>query len=351
MPRLTHLPPVFLALSLLGAPLLPQLHADVAAGTSLLMLKNDVVEAGILPAAAGRVVLFQRPGGQNILKADPAIWTKTAKDYPPLEKWNTEISPDGQVHWTGPQANFWNQQTQFPDRENKMWPPDPWSEIAEYAVTVKTPTMLILKGPVSPVSGLSFTKTYQLAADGAFTLTVTAKNERAEPVRWDLWSVTRVSPYYPAFTVVAKNYAPMLLEGGTSEKSPPIPWKVKDDIFSLFQEIPMPEGVTFRSRKALLYPPPGQAAIAYLRDNELFLKRFTPAAPEECAPGHTPIEIYLEHRANGGGVQELEFHGPYKTLQPGDTMSITETWELRTLDTHAKTREDWLRIAREVLNP
>jgi hypothetical protein len=339
--------PALAALLLFTFPVWTRAEAPKNAGGTL-SLKNDRAEVLVLPAAAGRIVSYKRPGGENVFKEYRNLWENTAAQFGDPVKWNGFPSVGGQLHWTGPQANFWNHQDLRPEQKGQPWPPDPWQEIVAYEVVKQGADLLVLSGPASPVTGLAMTKTYELAPDGKLTVSVEAVNRRDTPVRWDLWSVTRVPPFQPVFARSGGAYPPLFIEGDTSGKRPPIPWKMtKAGVIGLLQETPLPNNGKSHSRKALITPPPGPTAIVYVMGRDLFIKRFEPASPEECAPGHAPVELYLERGQND--IQELEFHAPIRTLAPGESMSITETWELREITTPAKTREDWERIATEIL--
>jgi hypothetical protein len=74
---------------------------------------------------------------------------------------------------------------------------------------------------------------------------------------------------------------------------------------------------------------PVEARIAYFRGHQLFLKRTESFSEMRLHPEETAVELY---RSSGGGrdaeLLELELHGPYEKLEPGQTMSFEETWEV-----------------------
>src|SRR5687768_4685366 len=196
--------PGMIAGVLLAATLLRTGHAASAGGVAVLMLKAEGVEVGVAPRLSGRVVVFRREGGPNLLKWDPAFERQPEAEIPRLEP-SYEFKPyHGHVVWVGPQSEWWaDQDLDAGKRSAKAaWPPDPWGEVAPFTVMLRTPRRLVLAGQSSPVTGLSLTKDVEILRGGRVKVSVTAKNIRDRPVSRDLWSNTRIPGGGTAFVAV-----------------------------------------------------------------------------------------------------------------------------------------------------
>ena len=69
--------------------------------------------------------------------------------------------------------------------------------------------------------------------------------------------------------------------------------------------------------------------MAYLKDGLLFVKTFPDTNISELAPGQGEVEIFAQ---KDGLYIELENHGPYTTLKPGEHLTYREKWFLREVD-------------------
>ncbi len=63
-------------------------------------------------------------------------------------------------------------------------------------------------------------------------------------------------------------------------------------------------------------------------DRQVFVKNFEPTPPDKVAPGQGEVEVYIDPQA---GYMELENHGTYRQLQPGEGVDYRVTWFLREL--------------------
>lgn len=294
-----------------------------------IMLSRAGVEVGIAPRLAGRIVLARRHGGPNALLADPA--TCDPEERPPELVPGWDFKPyNGHIVWIGPQREWWMHQDVAADKRERKdnWAPDPWGEYASYRVDARSAAAATCVGPASPVTGLQLTKEVRIEADGSIRVGVTARNTRATPVRWDLWSNTRVPGTHRVFVAVDRASRVRV------ERSSSTPWtqtgladEVVDGWFTFRADEPIPADKTARVAKAFLVP--RQGLIAACGDGQVFVKRFSVTAAERVAPDHSPVEIFqLVSRDAAANLLELEAHGPYTTLEPGATMSFEETWTL-----------------------
>lgn len=69
--------------------------------------------------------------------------------------------------------------------------------------------------------------------------------------------------------------------------------------------------------------------LAYLKDGLLFVKTFPDTYVSELAPGQGEVEIFAQ---KDGLYIELENHGPYTTLKPGEHLTYCEKWYLKEVD-------------------
>jgi hypothetical protein len=296
------------------------------ASVDLIELTNGTVVVGILPPLGGRVVLLKTTGAENLLDSDPKLWKPP---YPPpaidtpFRRWN------GRIVWVGPQTGFWTQQDLRADRKEAKagWPPDPFTETGRFEVVERTPTLLKLAGPASPVSGLAFEHEYEITGERTVRMKTTATNRRATPVSWDLWPNTRVRieghPYVqldPAQLLRMDGPRPDDAEVGVYPNAVRGGWLT-------FPPGRKPEN----GRKRLwakAYVRPAAGLIAYFLGKQLLLIR-APIVPKEKLHGEQAfVEMYRGAGKAADTVLELEMHGAYRTLAPGETMSFEQTFEI-----------------------
>lgn len=332
-PRATALLALF-SLSTAPAPLSAQARNSTFP-EGVLELATADVRVGILPAAAGRVVYFgSLSTHDNLLKGHLPDWENAARKLPPPEKWDIgDIELHGHMIWVAPQAEFWNQQEIRPEKKGATWPPDPWSEVAPYKVVARDSNSITLQGPVSPVTGLQMTKHYLLTPKGRLELTVEATNRRETPVTWALWSVTRFPAQGSIYALYDPAHEPRIKDRPPSgEELPAFAYKMDDGLFSLTAEADQP-GERRPGRKAFIeLPKGGPTTLVYLRCTVALLKSFEATPQEKIAPGESSVQLFADRALDDGGKLELEFQGPVQTLPPGESLELTETWEIRRLN-------------------
>jgi uncharacterized protein DUF4380 len=287
-----------------------------------LRLSSPTLTVGVVPGLGARIVELRAAGGENLLDADPRFWAEpfAAADLrTPFAPWN------GHTYWVGPQSAWWTQQDLDPERRSAKanWPPDPFHETARYEVRERTPFRVRLEGPPSPITGLRRQLEVELAAPRRVRLRVTATNVRTSAVAWSFYSNTRVRPDGWAYV----RLAPDGVQRIDSPPHGPYPHRLARGFFvSPPGGKPGPGGAP-RTADVFLRPTEGQ--IAYFRSHQLLLKRTETFPEARLHPEETFVELY---RSSGGRGQaellELELHGPYQTLAPGQTMSFDETWEV-----------------------
>jgi uncharacterized protein DUF4380 len=289
-----------------------------------LRLSNGAVTLGLVPGLGGRIVELRTAGGENLLDADPRFWTgpfPRAHLRTPFAPWN------GHIYWVGPQSAWWAQQDIDPERRQAKatWPPDPFQETARYEVRARSRSRVRLAAPPSPITGLRRELEAELVGARRVRIRLRATNSRTTPVAWSVYSNTRVRPDGWAYVRLAPDGIQRI--DSPEDGSAAYPHRVLRDVFVSPPGVkPAPDGTP---RTADTFLRPVDARIAYFRGHQLFLKRTASFSETRLHPEETLVEIY---RSSGGGAEgelfELEMHGPYETLAPGQALSFEETWEI-----------------------
>lgn len=304
------------------------------------MLRSGKLELGILKEVGGRVVLLRESGEENLLKSNPELWNESPDDrYKPGDKakWKEY---GGHIVWLGPQSGWWNQQDAYPKNTGKAWPPDPYLIYGNYDVVESTDTYAKLEGPASPVSGVRLIKEYWLEDERTVRLRVTAENIRDSAVNWGLWTNTRFPGETRSYIPLDSNRNPEFsFKGDWAEKSD-IPFGVVDGFFTFLVDEPVSAGKSGWDSKVFATPKGG--LLAAFPQDKVFIKKANLDFADRVHNEHGFAEIYnnVPAQPDGWSLLELEFHGPYQTLIPGESMSFEETWQLfdydglRNTDTH-----------------
>jgi uncharacterized protein DUF4380 len=311
---------VGLALALLVEP---AASGEVRRAPSLVRLSNAELTLGLVPGLGGRIVELRTAGGENLLDADPRFWKEP---FPPpdlrtpFEPWN------GHTYWVGPQSAWWAQQELDPERRRAKatWPPDPFHETARYEVRASSPSRARLESPSSPITGLRRRLEVELVGARRVRVRVTATNARTAPVAWSIYSNTRVRPDGWAYVGLAPDGIKRI-DG--PRDTPAYPHRIVRGFFASPPGVKPARADTPLTADVFLRPT--EPRIAYFRGHQLFLKRTENFSEARLHPEETLVEIY---RSSGGGrdaeLLELEMHGPYVRLEPGEAMSFEEMWEI-----------------------
>lgn len=282
-------------------------------------LENERLSYHFTPQIGGRGLGFSTAGGENLLKVGEAVHTTPV---PELSA-NTGFVPYfGHIVWPGPQGDWWQQQSLNTERREAaaVWPPDPFTVLAESELKKSSDIEAEMVSPVSPVTGLQLTKRYRLESD-VLLQQVEAVNRREEPVHWDIWFNTRVSP-------AARLYVPVENFGGDLrlEKFPEMPAEAQADARK--RKLGLFDFARGGNIKAKAFIEPAAGWIATFDRGQLFVIEFDKQPRESIHPQQGQVEVYLEQDpANpGSGVMELEVHAPYRQLAPGESMTAEERW-------------------------
>jgi len=321
---------VLLSWWVLAANMVYPSESQSGSESNLLLLQNDSIVVGILPHAGGRIVLLRRPGGENILLSDPDLW-KPADQTPEPSADSNFVKFNGHETWMGPQQDWWIHQAVNPTRaaSKAVWPPDPWMNLGRFEIVNHQCNSVTLSGPPSPVSGLQLTKEISIASDGTVSLKTTAKNIRNEPVSWDLWSLTRL-PNRSYVYAPSENESSCRIESAKndSQQMDVAPHLVRDGVFAFDANAAFPEGKTDLVAKAYLNPP--IAWMAGFSGGCCIFKKMANSPGEKVHPAQAAIEIYVDitNPPKSNGMIEMEFHSEYRTLLPGEVLTMEESWKV-----------------------
>ena len=186
-------------------------------------------------------------------------------------------------------------------------------------------TRVRLESPPSPITGLKRQLEVELLGPSRVRIRVIATNIRTTPVAWSLYSNTRVRPDGWAYVRLVPDGIQRI--DGPADASARYPHRIERGFFA------SPPGVaplTGRTpRTADIYLRPTEGRIAYFRGRQLLVKRTESFDEKRLHPEETLVEIY---RSSGAGsdapLLELEMHGPYESLAPGQSLFFEETWEI-----------------------
>jgi hypothetical protein len=309
-------------------------------GMERIEITNGRIVVGVLPPLGGRIVELKTTDGPNLFDSDPRFWRPP---FPPPSL-DTPFAPwNGRIVWVGPQSGFWSQQELKPGLK-AGWPPDPFNEAGRFEVVEQAKTRLRLLGALSPVTGLAFEHEIEITGERNVRMKTTATNGRTTPVSWDLWPNTRVRPEGFPYVQLDPAQKPRLdVPKPGQGAAGACPDKEVGGWFSL---PPGCEPVPPQQRlwtKAFLQP--AQGLIAYFHGTQLLLIRSALVPKDELHPEQAFVELY-----RGAGPQatilELEMHGAYRTIVPGASASIEQTFEILDYDGPATAEAHVARLSR-----
>ncbi len=297
----------------------------------LVVLRGKTIEVGVLPELAGRVVLLRRPGGENLLRSDPALWNEPADARPDPADGPFWKEYGGHITWLSPQSGWWAHQEAYPEMRGKGWPPDPYQIYGPAEVIDKGTRHVVLRGPKSPLVGARMTKEVRLLDDGRVLVKASVENITDEPRTWGIFTNTRFAPRTPSYIPLAQDDEPVFISLFTGPRDNPLPFAIIDGFFSFRANEPVPAGLDGWSDKASMT---SRGYIAAFPSGHCFVKRADVSLAPQVHPEHRFAEIYnnVPAKPDGWGILELEFVGPSKLLAPGESVSFEETWEVLDYD-------------------
>ncbi len=272
-------------------------------------LTNGAVDAIIIPEI-GRIMSFGKTGGPNLMwNARPEQLAKTGwKNY------------GGDKTWLAPQENWPSV------NGSKSWPPDNALDGQPHKADVLTGGKLQLTTPLSP-TGIRIVRTMYFDDNGEFVIEQTARKESGAPVKASIWNVTQIVPGQAIFAAV------------NPESS------YQDGIYRFKDEKAQTVELVKPNLLRIQMQPNGEigkvgidtkvAALATVRDGLAWVQKAPrpdgdyPDAPDDKSVGF-PTELYLYGNPKMF-YQELEFLGPLRQAQIGDSWTHTVRWSLHQL--------------------
>ncbi|WP_341678353.1 DUF4380 domain-containing protein [Niveibacterium sp. SC-1] len=259
------------------------------AHSDLLVLEHDGLRVRIDPGRGGRIVSFAR-NGQELLTQEA-------------------VHPNnyGSTFWDSPQS-AWG------------WPPRASLDSEPYVATELGGALLLESA--RDESGLRFSKRFALnAALGALEIEFRIANEGLDALSCGPWEITRVPgglSFFPHAThanLPASALEPVQYAGG-------ICWYEFDP--------------TLLAQGKKLFSGASEPWLAHLsRDGLLFVKVFPAVPATQVPPGQGEVEIWGQ---DGAIYIELETHGAYRRLAPGESFSYPVRWFLEQVPAEVDSR-------------
>ena len=207
----------------------------------------------------------------------------------------------GATLWPSPQSNW-------------GWPPYPGLDTDPYEAVLKGDTLLLVSRRDSASGYLFRKKFYMTPEDGSVNIVYSITNISKTPKSVAAWDVCRTSGgtgFFPVdetpASLPSSNLTGVAVENG-------ILWYSFN-----------PELIT-KSQK--LFSTAKEGWLAHVRDGLLFIKTFPDIPISALPPKQGEVEIYANEK---GLYIELENHGKYTTLQPGETLVYPQKWYLRAI--------------------
>jgi hypothetical protein len=295
-------------------------------GERVIYIQNEFLKAGVLPGVGGRLVYLARPGEENLLKSDSALWFEPERDF-------LEPTPDagfkaynGHIIWPGPQTEWWMHQNLNPDRRDRkaIWPPDPYLIYTPSRIAEHTEASILLYGEESPISGVRIDKRYTLSGN-SIRIDVTMVNTSDKPVAWDIWSNTRFE-VNTGFFVPYCEEGILRLESEESKNTDRLDYHIRDGAFAF---VPTPPGSGKERRYSKVFLHPRKGVMVAVRDSTMMVMNFPYESEEKIHPDESFVEVYQMITSDGSGdLLELEHHSAYTRLQPGESFELSETWNV-----------------------
>lgn len=272
---------------------------------SCIKKQNDVyvlsfadLSFGVSAEKGGRVISF-RCGDEELLVSDSVH----NKYY-------------GATFWLSPQSDYWPQYKCVDE--------------LPYKAEIDGQLLRLVSSPDS-ISGVSIIKEFSVSEkDSSILIDYSVRNVSRQPKRFAPWDVVRVHgglSFFPVGEADQMNKSDVT--GGYEDKG--MMW------------VSYPDGTNERGQK--LYSTAYGGWMAHYYKGFLFVKCFPDIRPDEVPPGQGEVEIFVAPR---GRYLELENHGKYTELQPGESLIYRQKWLLK--DVSDKKESDWIDNLKKYMN-
>ena len=213
----------------------------------------------------------------------------------------------GSTLWTAPQSDW-------------GWPPYAVLDSMEYSVENIGDIVKMTSKP-DYKSGFQFEKRWRVIGNHSIQISYFIRNISKKTKTVGAWEVTRVPCGGVAF-----------FPDGGKAKLPESNLKPNQQIeginWLLINHQPISE-----SQK--LYSTASEGWLAYALNSVLLIKQFPDVRPEDYAPQQGEVEIYINNKKS---YIELENHGSWRSLVPGESQSYVVNWVLVNIPKNVKTQ-------------
>lgn len=209
----------------------------------------------------------------------------------------TEHENFGATLWTAPQSDW-------------GWPPFAVLDVQEYQVTKKKNYLKMTSMP-DQKSGLQIIKTWKSEGHQKVEIEYQIKNISDRPKSVGAWDVSRVP-------CGGLSFYPEGGEGKVPESNLKIDLQKEGINWISIDKAPIED-------HEKLFSTAKDGWLAYVLNGMLFIKQFPDTKPENYSPQHGEVEIYINKEKS---YIELENHGSYQLLKPGESLTYQENWFL-----------------------
>ncbi|MDD6209122.1 MAG: DUF4380 domain-containing protein [Bacteroidales bacterium] len=190
------------------------------------------------------------------------------------------------------------------------WPPYPTLDIEPYSSEIRKDT-LFLTSAIDSISGFQVKKSFVMNDYGALDICYTIKNCTDSIKQIAPWDVCRVKKGISCFPVDERARISSKLEN--------------NDMIRWVDTLVLCTTLQAEYEKKIFAASTG-GWLAHFSDSLLFIKRFPDISVGDLPPNQGEVEIFV---AKKGIYVELENHGKYQKLSPGECLHYQQLWTLQ----------------------
>ncbi len=271
----------------------------------------------LVPQIGGRIMAYSLTGSETLFYQNPDEFGKLYDITP--QPWHNY---GGYKVWNAPQDRW-------------GWPPDPWLDYGPYSVQILGPLKVRTRGAPSFETGIVYTREIEMAESGSrVSINQTMTNITDHEVEWSVWDVTQLQrPDWIVFPLNPKSIFPDGVNHHNDKSKESKGWHVVDDWMY----------INYLGDGGKLGADSHAGWIAYVKDNQIYLKIFPIYADEKYPHKGDTVEVYTAET-----YIEVEVLSPLVKLGPGKSYTFTEQWYLMRSDQDLKEMED-VKVAIEPL--
>ncbi|GAB4452259.1 MAG: hypothetical protein OHK0029_02820 [Armatimonadaceae bacterium] len=322
------------ALALLSAVCLPEVRAEVEikrmeyqGWKDAYRLSNGTVDLVIVPQLAGRIMRYGYIGGPNVLWENTTQYGKPI----PLGEWSNH---GGDKVWPWPQDD-WGKVY------DKGWPPPPAADQAPHQIQVLGKDTVRITSPVIFPVGVRIVREVRLAPKGTDVFISSTLLQEREGRNYPVapWTVTQV----PATDWVLARLLP------EADRFPEGYKPIPNSPFKAVTKLPQGSLKIERNPQKATKLFTEADILASLQKDTLFTVRFTDRTPADnegkaYQPGdRAQVYAHLDDKAfldKGMPTYiELEMTAPMTTLKKGETITLSQVWNLQRVPEARRTPE------------